>query len=417
MANKRRPKKARVPYRKYGPDGVVMTNLSVKQVQKNYVSSYSDDEEEYDGASEGAVGSQKPFEPVVVDPAHRMALPVELLVWILELTGEMSPNYLLISRTLYSLCLPKLYEAPKLKPSNFRHFVETLSRPNARLVKCLDLSMIIQSGKNSYISRLLRRCSSSLRTFVAPQTSFGFSPLVSLRSCTELEVLDLRLVSETVRLSDLFHAIRNSLKLTHLSFPRVSFADDPEQFVTDWPPNLWYLRLSGGISNHFVTNSTFSSSITRLELTHCPILKEFSMYSLLTKFGTNLTHLSVTYPMPALGQNSLDFVFLYCPSLLFLQISVDYCTRQLFSEDLLPYPLNTPRPLRTLFVESSGGLGLGRDRLHPDDLTIALLEDRLPSLKTVRITHKLGWDFQSDDVADLVNILEERGGALYSSSY
>jgi hypothetical protein len=43
------------------------------------------------------------------------------------------------------------------------------------------------------------------------------------------------------------------------------------------------------------------------------------------------------------------------------------------------------------------------------------MEDRLPNLKNVRVTPKLGWDFNSDDVAVLVDLLEENGGGLYVS--
>jgi hypothetical protein len=72
------------------------------------------------------------------------------------------------------------------------------------------------------------------------------------------------------------------------------------------------------------------------------------------------------------------------------------------------------RPLKTLWIESSGGLGQSY-KIHPDDLTIAMMEDRLPNLKNVRVTPKLGWDFNSDDVAVLVDLLEENGGGLYVS--
>ncbi len=459
MANKRRPKKARVPYRRYGPGGVIIRSDS-----NNKTHGSSDDEEEeeeevkqsdvvksshYDLSSTSAYSSTWPvskFQKIdvlkfaiigekikkgelvefPVDFGHsnhqnmistddkNLKLPVEILHLILKYVEKIDPKYLRVCKLFYHLYAPILYERPQLDSYNFFQFVETLSSIKnkvGKLVKVLDLSTIIQSGKNSYVSKLLRRCSANLEVFVAPQTSFGYAPLVSLRGCKKIKVLDLRLVSETMNLKELFYSIKNSTDLTHLSFPRSSITCETYD-DTFWPPNLWYLRLSGGISDDFIMSSTLPKSITRLEFAHCPLLKEFAMYQLLAKFGENLTHLSIQYPMPGLNEQSMDYIFTYCPNLLFLQVTVDYCSRFLFSEDLLPKLFNKERPLKTLWIDSSGALGQGT-KIHPDDLTIALMEDRLPSLKNIRITSKLGWDLNSDDVGDLVNVLEERDGGLY----
>ncbi len=459
MANKRRPKKARVPYRRYGPGGVIIRSDS-----NNKTHGSSDDEEEeeeevkqsdvvksshYDLSSTSAYSSTWPvskFQKIdvlkfaiigekikkgelvefPVDFGHsnhqnmistddkNLKLPVEILHLILKYVEKIDPKYLRVCKLFYHLYAPILYERPQLDSYNFFQFVETLSSIKnkvGKLVKVLDLSTIIQSGKNSYVSKLLRRCSANLEVFVAPQTSFGYAPLVSLRGCKKIKVLDLRLVSETMNLKELFYSIKNSTDLTHLSFPRSSITCETYD-DTFWPPNLWYLRLSGGISDDFIMSSTLPKSITRLEFAHCPLLKEFAMYQLLAKFGENLTHLSIQYPMPGLNEQSMDYIFTYCPNLLFLQVTVDYCSRFLFSEDLLPKLFNKERPLKTLWIDSSGALGQGT-KIHPDDLTIALMEDRLPCLKNIRITSKLGWDLNSDDVGDLINVLEERDGGLY----
>ncbi len=459
MANKRRPKKARVPYRRYGPGGVIIRSDS-----NNKTHGSSDDEEEeeeevkqsdvvksshYDLSSTSAYSSTWPvskFQKIdvlkfaiigekikkgelvefPVDFGHsnhqnmsstddkNLKLPVEILHLVLKYVEKIDPKYLRVCKLFYHLYAPILYERPQLDSYNFFQFVETLSSIKnkvGKLVKVLDLSTIIQSGKNSYVSKLLRRCSANLEVFVAPQTSFGYAPLVSLRGCKKIKVLDLRLVSETMNLKELFYSIKNSTDLTHLSFPRSSITCETYD-DTFWPPNLWYLRLSGGISDDFIMSSTLPKSITRLEFAHCPLLKEFAMYQLLAKFGENLTHLSIQYPMPGLNEQSMDYIFTYCPNLLFLQVTVDYCSRFLFSEDLLPKLFNKERPLKTLWIDSSGALGQGT-KIHPDDLTIALMEDRLPCLKNIRITSKLGWDLNSDDVGDLINVLEERDGGLY----
>lgn len=459
MANKRRPKKARVPYRRYGPGGVIIRS---DNNNKTHGSSDDEDEEEeevkqsdvvksghYDLSSTSAYSSTWPvskFQKIdvlkfaiigekikkgelvefPVDFGHsnhqnmsstddkNLKLPVEILHLVLKYVEKIDPKYLRVCKLFYHLYAPILYERPQLDSYNFFQFVETLSSIKnkvGKLVKVLDLSTIIQSGKNSYVSKLLRRCSANLEVFVAPQTSFGYAPLVSLRGCKKIKVLDLRLVSETMNLKELFYSIKNSTDLTHLSFPRSSITCETYD-DTFWPPNLWYLRLSGGISDDFIMSSTLPKSITRLEFAHCPLLKEFAMYQLLAKFGENLTHLSIQYPMPGLNEQSMDYIFTYCPNLLFLQVTVDYCSRFLFSEDLLPKLFNKERPLKTLWIDSSGALGQGT-KIHPDDLTIALMEDRLPCLKNIRITSKLGWDLNSDDVGDLINVLEERDGGLY----
>lgn len=446
MANKRRPKKTKAPYRRYGPGGLIRTEQ--RSSGEGADGAGDEDEDEDEEAEEASVmvrdsgtlwprsqfskvdvlswallrSALKPGEVLNIIPVDFKSenvtiprLPVEILELVLKYVDELDPKYLLVNKTFYWLYLPLIYNKPKLDSHNFHMFVESISKPKnkvGQLVKTLDLSMIIQSGKNSYVSKVLRRCSENLEVFIAPQTSFGYAPLISLRGCKKIKVLDLGLVSETVNLSELFHAIQNLKRLTRLSFPRSSISCNEECDESYWPPNLWHLRLSGGISEKFLSDSIFPSTITRLEFAHCPLITEFAMYKMLLKYGENLTHLSVQYPMPGLKDNSLDFLFTYCPNLIFLQVFVDYCSKFLFSEDLLPKLSGRERPLKTLWIESSGGLGQS-SKIHPDDLTIALMEDRLPCLKNVRVTSKLGWDEQNDDVVDLAALLDDNGGGLY----
>ncbi|GMF07293.1 unnamed protein product [[Candida] boidinii] len=228
-----------------------------------------------------------------------MKLPFEIILLILSFTeNPVSITNLLICKATYYLLLPQLYRSPYLHNKNFLTFVETIGASSRRkkfgnLVKRLDLSGIVQMGKNSFLSKLLRRFSSSLEEFVAPQTSFGLSPLVSLRSCHSLKILDLRLVSETMNLKELFLSIKNIPELEQLSFPRSSISS--EEYDMDWPQKLWYLRLSGGISNEFLLNSKFPSTITTLEFAHCPNITGSSLVSVLMRIGMNLKSLSVIY--------------------------------------------------------------------------------------------------------------------------
>ena len=115
--------------------------------------------------------------------------------------------------------------------------------------------------------------------------------------------------------------------------------------------------------------------------------------------------------MPKFNEGTLDRVFIFCPNLLVLEISVDYVSSTFFDDDTLvhvPYK----RPLRTLYIDCSGMLGTST-RLEPIDLAIALNEDRLPMLKNIRCTAKLGWDPQSEYVSYIVDELDDRGGGLY----
>lgn len=347
----------------------------------------------------------------------KMKLPLELFALIIFMmdTDDIKLNVVLVCRAWYLICIPRLYHTPKLASRNFIKFVETVladrKRKTCENVVHLDLSPIIQSGKNSYVSKILRRCSKNLISFTAPQTSFGIAPLISLKSCQNLRYLDLGLVSETVNLKELFLAIQNFQALTHLSFPRSSIECKGYRDF-QWPPNLQYLKLSGGISNEFVQETVFPNTIKILEFSFCPQINEHSIYTVLAKIGDNLKQLYFHYPMPALKDNSLDHVFRYCSNLKVLQLMIDYCTKWVFCEYFftsLPYP----RPLRTLILECSGHLGQ-TFKIHPDDITIALCEGRLPCLKTVRISSRLGWDSHSDDVGDLVSSLEEENeGSLY----
>ncbi|CAI1843215.1 hypothetical protein SEUBUCD646_0B04140 [Saccharomyces eubayanus] len=351
---------------------------------------------------------------------HYLDIPEEEEVSNKDTTGKIittgiTMNYLLVCRNWYDMCLPKLYFSPVLTSKNFNSFVDTIilnkKKQLGHYVFELNLSTILQSGRNSFVSKLLRRCCSNLTKFIAPQTSFGYAPLISLKSCHDLKFLDLGLVSETVKLKELFSAIKNFTKLTHLSFPRSSIDCQGFQDI-EWPQNLRYLKLSGGITNEFVIDTKWPKTITTLEFSYCPQITELSIFSLLSQTGDNLKHLFFYYPMPSLTENSLDHVFTYCANLISLQIMVDYCSKWCFSEFMLSKLMEYDRPLKTLYLECSGSLGLA-SKIHPDDLTIAILESRLPCLKTICVSPKLGWDMKSDEVADLVVSLEDQDGSLY----
>lgn len=399
MVNKLRPKKVKAPYRKYvAGQGFIHTRGFTAQ--------------EYD--------LEENQELVRVENLSRiqgpLVLPWEIQGMILEKIDKIKVEYLLVCRAWYIMCIPLLYESPRLNSKNYALFVSSIvdnrkKRLSENVIR-LDLSMILQSGKNSTISKVLRRCSPSLEQFTAPQTSFGYAPLISLKACHNLKYLDLGLVSETVKLKELLHAIQKFRHLTHLSFPRSSIdCDGYHDF--QWPPNLQYLQLSGGITNEFLGGTHWPKTITTLGFSSCPRLEEHGLYRVLSQIGDNLKHLFFYYPLPLLRDNSLDYVFRYCSNLISLQLMVDYCSKWAFSELMLP-SLVYPRPLRTIYLESSGSLGIAF-KIHPDDFTIAIMESRLPSLKNISVSSKLNWDVKSEDVTDLVSVFEDQDGSLYLS--
>lgn len=421
MANKRRPKKTKAPYRKYvaGQGFVHTQGFNNIPSQFEYIDEF--DELSIEDSEFPHTNQSNPISNISLDLGSggytNTKFPFEIFDLIISMMNvdEIKLNMLLVCKAWYLICLPRVYHTPMLNSRNFTNFVETVlgdrKKKTCEHIVRLDLSTIIQSGKNSYVSKILRRCSKNLISFTAPQTSFGIAPLISLKACQRLKYLDLGLVSETVNLKELFLAIKNFHELTHLSFPRSSVeCEGYREF--QWPPNLQYLKLSGGISNEFVQETTFPNTISILEFSFCPKITEHSIYTVLAKIGDNLSQLFFHYPMPALKDNSLDHIFRYCSNLRVLQLMIDYCSKWVFSEHLFSQ-LTYPRPLKTLILECSGHLGQAF-KIHPDDLTIAIYEGRLPCLKTVRVSSKLGWETQNDDVDDLVNCFEDKNkGSIY----
>lgn len=194
MANKRRPKKIKAPYRKYvGGQGFVRTQGFTNGSESDTVGAIEELKESqdiihtpqgtyyYDLKTESVVLLAAP-PPLPSDctkenstDAGEMVLPWEIFELILTYCERIEPQFLAVCRHWYHICIPILYRVPKLTSNNFGSFVDAVvnnrkKRMGENVVE-LDLSLIIQSGKNSYVSKLLRRCSPKLESFVAPQTS------------------------------------------------------------------------------------------------------------------------------------------------------------------------------------------------------------------------------------------------------
>lgn len=277
-------------------------------------------------------------------------------------------------------------------------------------VQTLDMSMIVQSGKNSFVSKLLRRTSESLEVFISSQSSFGTAPLIAVKACTSLKVLDLRLVNESVNLFDLFKSIEHLPNLEQLCFPRSSLTCDSYDF--QWPQKLWYLRLQGGITDAFASQVQLPATITRLELAHCPHLTSAGLDHILAKVGMNLTNLSVTYPMPNLGDGGCDRALWYCPNLKRFTFDIAYASWELFSEELLVELDEFQRPLRHIRIESIGFMGMC-EKLTPNDITVAVDENRLPLVRSIEISSLLGWDFKGQEMEDMLSELDHHGIGVF----
>lgn len=429
MANKSRPKKTRGSHYKKYVYGSSCDKAIVNDENIEF-------EEDVDGFNDHVLETELANTSLNTEPydnsQNYWALPFELIVKILNYTpNPCCTNHLVLCRAIYWHFLKSVYENPALKTQNLVGFLDVISGDNAAfirkpddplvvpknvklqlkrkyqgIVKFLDLTNIVQAGKNSYMSKLLRRTSASLEVFVSSQSSFGPAPLISLRGCHNLKVLDLRLVSESVNLVELFKSIEVLPKLEQLCFPRSSLTCDEYDFK--WPQKLWYLRLQGGISDRFAYDVRFPSSITHLQFAHCPQLTKDGLNNILLNIGINLTRLSITYPMPKIGDTGGDRAFYYCPNLLHFTVDVQYVTWELFGDEYLIELEEYKRPLKSIMIESTGYTGMC-DKISPNDITVAVDEERLPKLERLGLSAMLGWDFRSEDMEDMVSELDHHG--------
>lgn len=297
---------------------------------------------------------------------------------------------------------------------NYVKFVSTISpsstfikpSPYGSMVRRLDLSRIVYESRPSTTARLLRRTHNSLEEFVAPQISFGYICLVALEHCKRLRLLDLALVTHSVSLATLFTHIQDLQNLLVLHFPRCSVFDNSRSNFR-WPPRIRKFSLAGGVGDSFFINTSVPPTLRELQISHCPFVKDTAVKYLLNRLSSQLTVLSVTYHIPYMPFNALDKVLVICPNLVQLTIAVDYVSSRIFNEE------NTPQghPLRRLDLESSGTLGVAK-KITPDDLFIAIAEERLSELRIVRVSSRLLWSEKSKgDVRDLVDLLESRAAA------
>lgn len=144
-------------------------------------------------------------------------LPVEIILHIVSLLPrrEASQKTLWVccqvSKAWYEASISRLYERPYVTSRNFQEFVRTVCPSKnahirkselAELVRYLDMSGLSYDGSKSLTARLLGRLKNGLRKFIAPQAVFGINCFASLSKCTELEYLNLSLISASYVSSD-----------------------------------------------------------------------------------------------------------------------------------------------------------------------------------------------------------------------
>ncbi|KAI9779813.1 MAG: hypothetical protein M1839_007126 [Geoglossum umbratile] len=374
-------------------------------------------------------------------------LPTELVLAIFSFLphgrASQSTFYacVLVSRQWYEAGIRHLYHSPYLTPRAFLSFVATVVPMSSKLsgrgdqlagfVRRLDMSHLVHDGRRkSFTAKLLARMRGSLEEFVAPAAAFAWADsflttklpksltnnpfrvncFAALSKCASLRSLDLALISESISLSELFHALRALPQLQTLCFPRSSnYHRGLGVNCFTWPPSLRALTLAGGISDTFLlTANNVPPTLDTLTIEYCPFAKGSAVRNLLAKLAPQLTNLKISYHIPTLHYNALDRLLLICPYLHTLTIAVDYISSDFFHEDNAPNPSH---PLYLLTLESSGSLGVDQ-KIGPNDIYIAVCEGGLSNLRQVRVSQRLGWtsNEMKTDVSDLVHLLKVKEG-------
>ncbi|RPB25751.1 hypothetical protein L211DRAFT_835802 [Terfezia boudieri ATCC MYA-4762] len=356
-------------------------------------------------------------------PASREGYPVlpqEIILHILSFVRpdnqQFFANACKVSRTWYHAAIGHLYARPYITTGKYEKFIaqicptvtHTKHSPLAEFIKSLDLSHLLYDGKSSYTARLLRRTAPNLEEFIAPATKFGYSCMVALGNCHQLRVLDLRLVTQSLGLVDLFQTMSRLKELRNLTFPRSLMMTTGEQGRTfsggyNLPEKLECFCLTGNVSDTFLTTVNVSENLTELRIAHA-FARHGSIKNLLNRWSSQLKVLEINYHISTLPHNAMDKILVTCLGLEKLRIAVDFVSHRLFDEE------NTPvnHPLKRLDLDSSGYLGAGH-KLNADHIFICLAEGRLPHLRILRISEKLNWKGRdAQGLEDLAVVLESR---------
>jgi hypothetical protein len=350
------------------------------------------------------------------EPSREIPLPPEIITRVLEYLPRRATMQgtlwacTLVSRIWYTSSIALLYERPYLTGGNFSAFVQTICpsknahiRPSSLsiLVKHLDMSSLVHNSSRSLTARLLGRLKGNLEQFIAPQASFGINSFAALSKCTKLKTLNLSLISASIPNKLLFQTLKSLQDLEVLFFPRSSGSDQTTvKEVYVWPPRMKALHLAGGIDDKFIIDqlSNVPNCLEKLSIQHCTQIRAHALLTALETIGSRLLELTIRYPMPQLDTGQLDTLLMICPNLIALRVFAEYVTNDLLS-------FLTKHPLRILDVESTPSY-LAENALRPETLYLAVEEDRLPDLRSVRVSTRLGWRETPTSRQDVVDLEE-----------
>lgn len=332
----------------------------------------------------------------------------------------------LTSLSWYSASVAYLYEDPMITGKNYNSFVRAICpsvnahvRRNglAELVRRLDMSSLVHNGSKSLTARLLGRVKTGLEEFVAPQASFAVNCLAALSKCSNLRHLDLSFVSESISMTDLLRSTSLLSKLESLHLPRSSAQDKSRDLmICKWPATLRELHISGGVHDEaLVSLSTLPPSLSSLHIGNCPHLSMVSIGTILQNKGSQLLHLEIVAPVPALARDHkpLSGYMEYVPNLLHLKISLDFVSRSflLFENDK-----KDQYPLRQLDLDCFDPADC--DAFSAYDLWAAIAYDNgFGRVRKVRVHRRLGWAAteegkeQVKDLDELLKALAREDGA------
>ncbi|MCJ1232140.1 hypothetical protein MMC14_000089 [Varicellaria rhodocarpa] len=349
------------------------------------------------------------WEHSTVSSSYSSHLPSEILLHILDhvVYSDLRQRQCtlwaatLVSRSWYTAAVSFLYESPILNGKNYDKFVSTICpsiNPHVRrsrlasMVHYLDMGHIVHNGSKSLTARLLGRVKGSLEGFRAPMAPFGFNCLPALAKCYELKTLDLSLVSESIPLSSLFHALVPLSSLRTLHFPRSSssaldtnkHSSNPPQ----WPPNLQELYITGGLhENAWLYLSCLPQSLGSLTIENCLTLSSQFVEKFLVMVGPQLNYLKIGYPLPWRGPSFVNDILEICPCLRSLNVAMDFINHAFF--DKACRTVSTSHPLASLTLTSSEKLLV--DDVLCDLLFFAVSDGSLGNLRRVKVSKNAGW--------------------------
>ena len=172
-----------------------------------------------------------------------------------------------------------------------------------------------------------------------------------------------------------------------------------------WPPKLCHLHISGGIRDEsLVSLDTLPLSLSHLIIGNCPHLSMASISNILKTKGSQLHHLEILAPMPALTQayKPLSGFMDHVPNLRYLKLSFDFMVRSFL---LLEDTEGDPYPLRQLDLDCFDPADC--DVFTAYDLWFAIAHfHRFSRIRKVRVHRRLGWAATEDGKEQLKDLDE-----------